>query len=239
MIENDKKAEEIIVEFIDNDKNIAHSTTTSIESVDPFKFDLEDFLPNEKPLTLNRFFSLVANVIKASQINAGIKESKIVTLTEEYPPETFHALGDEVITFRVIERKPGMMDKKGKSRPQRKHMYSYEYMDPSEPNKVITVETRPVDHIIEFNCWSTNNKLANNRAIWLEKLLINTAFVFIENGAERFFWKERRADTYTTVGNQRLFYRPVHFFLRFREFDAKAYSTLRSFLIENEIINPK
>jgi len=239
MIENDKKAEEIIVEFIDNDNKIAHALTTNVSEVDPFKFNLEDFLPNEKPLTLNRFFSLVSDVIEAAQNNAGIKESKIVKLVEEYPPENFHDLGDEAITFRVIERKPGMMDKKGKSRPQRKHMYSYEYLDPNEPNKVITVETRPVDHIIEFNCWSTSNKLANNRAVWLEKLLINTAFVFVENGAERFFWKERKADTYTTVGNQRLFYRPVHFFLRFREFDAKAYSTLRSFLIKNEIINPK
>ena len=118
-------------------------------------------------------------------------------------------------------------------------MYYYEYQDESEPNKIITVETRPVDHIIEFSCWAVNNKLANYRALWLEKLLINTAFVFVENGAERFFWKERRADTYMTVGNQRLFYRPIHFFLRFREFDAKAYSTLRSFFIKNEIINPK
>lgn len=239
MIEDDKKAQEVIIEFIDNDRNIAHSVTTNLSQIDPFQFDLNAFLPNEKPLTLNRFFELVAQVIESAQVNAGIKESKIVRLVEEYPPEDFSELGDEAITFRIIERKPGMMDKKGNSRPQRKHMYSYEYLDPNEPNKVITVETRPVDHIIEFNCWSINNKLANNRAVWLEKLLINTAFVFVENGAERFFWKERKADTYTTVGNQRLFYRPVHFFLRFREFDAKAYSTLRSFLIKNEIINPK
>lgn len=235
----ESESEKIIIEFIDNDQNVAHSTVEEVSSIDPFSFELNDFLPNEKPLTLDRFFNLASQVIENAQKSSGIKDNQIVKLIEEYPPENFHDLGNEVISFRLIERKPGMMDKKGKSRPQRKHRYSYEYLDPNEPNKVITVETRPVDHIIEFNCWGINNKLVNKRALWLEKLLINTAFVFVENGAERFFWKERRADTYTTVGNQRLFYRPIHFFLRFREFDAKAYSTLRSILIKNNIILPK
>ena len=235
----EKTAEEIIIEFLDNDDNVSFQTSTTIQDLDPFKFDLDCFLPNEKPLTLERFFELTANLIKVAQQNEGKKEESFVKLIEEYPPLDFFELGSEAITFRVIERKPGMMDKKGNSRPQRKSKYYYEYQDESEPNKIITVETRPVDHIIEFNCWAVNNKLANYRALWLEKLLINTAFVFVENGAERFFWKERRADTYITVGNQRLFYRPIHFFLRFREFDAKAYSTLRSLFIQNEIINPK
>ena len=234
-----KTAEEIIIEFIDNDKNVAHEISTKISDLNPFKFNLNDFLPNEKPLTLDRFFTLCSQVIENAQKDKSIKEDKIVKLIEEYPPEDFSVFGDEVITFRVIERKPGMMDKKGNSRPQRKSRYAYEYLDEDQPNKVVTVETRPVDHIIEFNCWAISNKLANNRALWLEKLLINTAFVFVENGAERFFWKERKADTYTSVGNQRLFYRPIHFFLRFREFDATAYSTLRSFLIQNHIINNK
>lgn len=235
----EKTAEEIIIEFIDNDNNIIQEISSNVSNINPFNFNLNDFLPNEKPLTLDIFFGLVASVIKTAQTDKNIKEDKIVQLIEEYPPEDFNTFGDEVITFRVIERKPGMMDKKGTSRPQRKSRYSYEYHDENLPNKIVSVETRPVDHIIEFNCWAINNKLANNRALWLEKLLINTAFVFVENGAERFYWKERRADTYTTVGNQRLFYRPIHFFLRFREFDATAYSTLRSFLIQNHIITNK
>lgn len=235
----EKTAEQIIIEFLDANEEVVHETTSSLDQLDPFKFDLDCFLPNEKPLTLDRFFELVSQVIESAQVNSGIKDSKIVKLVEEYPPMDFSELGDEAITFKVIERKPGMMSKKGDSRPQRKSRYYYDYQDPSEPNKVVTVNTRPVDHVIEFNCWATSNKLANRRALWLEKLLINTAFVFVENGAERFFWKERRADTYQTVGNQRLFYRPIHFFLRFREFDATANSTLRTFFIENNIINPK
>lgn len=231
----EKSSQEIIIEFIDTNNSVIQESSAVVSEINPFSFNLDDFLPNEKPLTLDRFFELAGEIIKSAQKN--IKESSQVYLVEEYPPEDFASYGDEVISFKVIERKPGMMDKKGTSRPQRKSRYSYEYLDENQPNKIITVETRPVDHVIEFCCWAKNNKIANKRALWLEKLLINTAFVFVENGAERFHWKDRRADTYITVGNQRIFYRPLHFFLRFREFDATAHSTLRSFFIENNIIN--
>ena len=106
------------------------------------------------------------------------------------------------------------------------------------PNKIITVESRPVDHVIEFNCWATSNKIANKRAIWLEKLFINSAFVFELKGAERFFWKERLSDNYMSINGQRVFSRPIRFFLRFREFDAKAYSIIRQVLIDLKILLP-
>lgn len=181
----EKSSQEIIIEFIDTNNSVIQESSAVVSEINPFSFNLDDFLPNEKPLTLDRFFELAGEIIKSAQKN--IKESSQVYLVEEYPPEDFASYGDEVISFKVIERKPGMMDKKGTSRPQRKSRYSYEYLDENQPNKIITVETRPVDHVIEFCCWAKNNKIANKRALWLEKLLINTAFVFVENGAERFF----------------------------------------------------
>ena len=144
--------------------------------------------------------------------------------------------GDEVITFRVIERKPGMMNAKGTDRPHRKATYSHQEMRPNMPNKIITVESRPVDHVIEFNCWATSNKTANKRAIWLEKLFINSAFAFELKGAERFFWKERLSDNYMNINGQRVFSRPIRFFLRFREFDAKAHAIIRQALIDLKIL---
>ena len=116
----DKKAQEIILNFIDSDNNVAHSMHSKIEEKDlnPFKFNLDDFLPNENPLDLNKFFELSSSIIENAQKN--IKENSIVKLIEEYPPESLHSYGNEVITFKVVERKPGMMDRKGKSRPQRK-----------------------------------------------------------------------------------------------------------------------
>ncbi len=231
-----EKQEQIIIEFLDENRNILKEVVSTKKVVNPYDFSLEHFLPNTEALTLESFFKITQKLIEDSQKKANIRSDSIIELVEEYPPESMASYGQEVITFKVAERKPGMMDKKGTSRPHRKHTYAYEYSDPSLPNKVVTVESRPVDHVIEFTCWATTNKLANRRAIWLEKLLINCAFVYELNGAERFFWKERRSDSYMTVGNQRLFYRPIQFFLRFREFDAKVNSTLRNVLIQNGII---
>ena len=86
-------------------------------------------------------------------------------------------------------------------------------------------------HIIEFSCWSKSNRLANNRAIWLEKLLINNSWRYQTQGVERFYWEGRGPDTYMTSGEQRLFYRPMRFFVRFREFEVKLHSLIKDIQI--------
>lgn len=225
----------ITLNVIDANGNEIKALETKVKINNPYFFKFEDFLPNTKPLTLNEFFSTAANLIEDAQKRSGILENKIVKLVEEYPPETMDTYGDEVITFKVASRKPGMMNSNATARPVRKATYSHEAQVTDQPNKVLIVESRPVDHIIEFTCWSKTNKLANDRAVWLEKLLINNAFVFEIKGAERFLWEGRHADTYMTIGGQRVFYRPIQFFLRFREFDIKAESILRELLIDLSI----
>lgn len=225
----------ITVNVIDNNGSEIKALETKIKLDNPYFFKFEDFLPNTKPLTLNEFFSTASNLIEDAQKRSGILENKIVKLVEEYPPETMDTYGDEVITFKVVSRKPGMMNSNATGRPVRKSTYSHQAETTDQPNKVLIVESRPVDHIVEFTCWSKTNKLANDRAIWLEKLLINNAFVFEIKGAERFFWEGRLSDTYMTIGGQRVFYRPIQFFLRFREFDIKAESILRELLIDLSI----
>ncbi len=196
------------------------------------------FMENTEPLTLDSFFDIAQKLIDDSQNKDGVEEKSKVKLVEEYPPESMDTYGNEVITYKIIERKPGMMNSKGTGRPHRKSTYSHQEIRPGMPNKIITVESRPVDHVIEFNCWATSNKIANKRALWLEKLFINSAFVFELKGAERFFWKERLADNYMSINGQRVFSRPIRFFLRFREFDAKAYSIIRQALIELKVLPP-
>ncbi len=206
----------------------------------PYNINLDRvFLKNAEPLTLDIFFNIAQKLIEDAQEREGVNKESIVRLVEEYPPENMDTYGNEVITFKVVERKPGMMNTKGTGRPHRKATYSHQEIRPEMPNKIITVESRPVDHVIEFNCWATSNKIVNKRAIWLEKLFINSAFAFELKGAERFFWKERLSDNYMNINGQRIFSRPIRFFLRFREFDAKAYSIIRKILIDLNILSPQ
>ncbi len=228
----------VTVRVIDNEGILTN--TVDIENFtinNPYNVNIDSiFLPNTKPLSLDSFFNIAKMLILDAQEKENINSDSIVGLTEEYPPESLSSFGNEIITFRVIERKPGMMNKKGTGRPQRKALHNHEERDPSLPNKVITVESRPLDHVIEFNCWGLSNKLVNKRALWLEKLFINSAFAFEIKGAERFYFKERLADNYITVNGQRIFSRPLRFFLRFREFDAKATSIIKQIMIDSGII---
>lgn len=228
----------VTVRVIDNEGNLTNVVNLESFAINnPYNINIDSiFLPNTKPLSLDMFFTIAKKLILDAQEREGINADSIVGLTEEYPPESLSSFGNEIITFRVIERKPGMMNKKGTGRPQRKSMHAYDEADPSLPNKIITVESRPLDHVIEFNCWGLSNKLVNKRALWLEKLFINSAFAFEIKGAERFYFKERLADNYITVNGQRIFSRPLRFFLRFREFDAKAVSIIKQIMIDSGII---
>ena len=218
--------EKIRVVIVDGERVISDYEIAT-ELNDPFDFDPSSFMPNTTPMSLPLFFEIASKLIAKAQETAGIVSGKRAQLTEEYPPEPFESFGDEVIAYRVLRREPANMSVKGTSRPQRKSMYDYDFVSAQYPNKVIVVESRPIDHRIEFTCWAKSNKLANKRALWLEKLFVNNAWVFETSGVERFYWMDRGPDTYTTTGGNRLFYRPINFFVRYKEFEVKAHSQIK------------
>lgn len=193
-----------------------------IKLENPYDFDPNRFACGEEVPTLERFLSLTTQIILDAQIRENILEKERVTLTDEYPAERFDRFGEEVISYRIISRKPGNMSTDAKSRPQRGFGYSYHLRSPKYPDKVIIVESRTIDHIIEFSCWSKRARLANERALWLERTLINQTWAYQSQGIDRFFWEERLADTYYNVGGQPLYQRPLRFFVRLNEFRPKA-----------------
>ncbi len=215
-----------IVVLSDDSIISTYEISTRIKNI--YSYDVRQFLPNTTPMSLDGFLSLTSNIIEKAQEKDGIASDDQVKLTEEYPPEEFHNFGDEVIAYRLIKREPANMNRKGTGRPQRSFGHSYDLQKPNFPNKTIFVEARPVDHIVELTCWAKTNKIANKRAIWLEKLLINNSWQYQVKGVERFYWEGRGPDTYTTTGEQRLFYRPLRFFVRFREFEANLNSLIKN-----------
>lgn len=215
--------------LLDSSGNISSRYEVQGKLPSRYSFDPSSFLPNTEPLTLDRFFSLVQQTLDRLQEVEGVKPSERVSIVEEYPPNPIQDLSvnGEAITYKVISRKPGSNDPSGTGRIQRKSTYSYDLHSADSPNKVVIVESRPVDHIVEFSCWAKTNKRANYRAVWLEKALIANAWVFETHGAERFFWRERLSDNVLLAGQQRLHQRPLRFDLRFREFEISSHPALR------------
>lgn len=199
----------------------------------PFEFDPYRFHPSAVAPTFERFLELVENVLANAQEREQVIESERVSITEEYPLERIDRFGDEIITWRLISRKPANMATDAKSRPQRGFGFGYRIRSPLYPDKIITVETRPVDHVIEFSCWAKRARLANRRALWLERTLVNETYAFQVQGIDRFLWEERLADNYLTVGGQPLYQRSLRFFVRLNEFRSKAEPAISHITLES------
>lgn len=202
----------------------------------PFTLDLTKFIPREEVLTLERFIDVASNVITDAQNREGIVLNEQVKLVQEYQPEEFYKLGDEIISFKVIKREPGKMNRKATGMVQRGYSHSYEGREHHNPDKIITVESRSVDHQLELSVWAKTATLANRRALWLERLFVNNRWAFEVQGAERFFWEGRGPDTVWKHAEQRIHQRPLRFFLRSKELRVRAHSRIVQFNLDLQII---
>lgn len=216
----------VIVQDSQGGDKTGNETATKIDS--PFNFDADRFLPNTQIMDLPRFVEVAYELISDAQDREGTVSSQQVTLVEDYPAEEFSRFGNEVIAWKLISRKPANMNGQGNGRPQRGHMPYYKIRSAKYPNKWLEIESRPIDHIVEFQCWSKSARLANSRALWLERLFVNHSWAFTVQGADRFYFHSRGIDWYTMTGGQSLYVRPVQFFIRSYEFRIKANSVIKN-----------
>jgi len=226
------KDNEFSVTLIDPTGQEHHQDAVTVDN--PFEIDTKRFIPNAQPMDLDRFIEVAEEVISYAQTRENVPEDKIVELISEYPRDDFSRYrgGEEVITWRLVSREPARMNSKGTGRPQRASAFSYDLQNPTYPNKVITVQTRPLDHIIEFVVWSKDAGKANRRAIWLERLFIAHSWAFKIQGADRFFFERRLADNYRTTGGQPIYERALRFQVRLMEFQVIADSMIRHITFE-------
>lgn len=203
------------IETIDQSTPLKNEIAVKLNN--PFDFDSDRFAQAVEAPTLERFLQLTEEIIEKG--NTLLNKC---AFTEEYPLERIDMIGEEIIAWRLISRKPANMSADGKSRTQKGFNFAYHLRSVKYPDKVITVESRPIDHIIEFSCWAKRARVANSRALWLERLLIDHTWAYQAQGIDRFFWDERLADTFYNMNGQALYQRPLRFLVRLYEFRAKA-----------------
>ena len=210
------------ITFVDRSGN-RHFGTEAVEICNPFDIDVSRFVPNERVMDLPRFIEVAQQLLADAQEREGTVSGKRISLLAEYLTEDFaRELDGEVITWRLISREPAKMNAKGTGRPQRRAGFSHDLRTPSLPNKVVTVSTRPLDHVVEFTVWSKDAARANRRALWLERLFIAHTWAFKIQGADHFIFLRRLADNYRTTGGQGLYERPLRFQVRLLEFEVRA-----------------
>lgn len=218
--------------FVDN---AGREHERSIKLKNPYELDLGAFLPNSEIMSLEKFFQLTADVIEDAQARQGIDGDKRTKLIEEFPGEEYWknaGAGHKVITWKVRERQPARMDAKGRGRPQWGNTWVRDLMTRDYPANTIVIDGRPIDHTIEFTCWSESATLANELALWLERTLCQNDWAFKAKGVDRFIWTGRGPDTFWTSSGQRLHQRPLTWMVRLFEYEARALTQIKSFNLE-------
>ncbi len=202
----------------------------------PYPFEMGDYSPNQKQYSLEEFIETAERLIRFGQELESNDASKYVSLIAEYPNEDFSRFNSgEVITWKVIRREPALLNAKATGRPARTYLHQRNFKSPLFPNKVVELETRHLDHVIEFTCYSKEASKANKRALWLERLFVNHSWAFTFSGADRFFFKERGSDNYRTTGGQPLYERCLRFDVRLIELRLNLQSEIKTIMIQNGI----
>jgi hypothetical protein len=205
----------VIGTLVDGGKSI-NSLENAVFLNGPKGFDPKDYAP-QGVCSLEKFFEVAEELIEFGQSLTSNDPNKYVKMVGDYVDIDFAHFNGEVITHKLIRREPGKMDANGTGRPQRESTFHREIRSPHFPNKVLSIKTRPIDHVVEFTCYSRIASVASERALWLERLFVNYAWVFKVAGVERFHFEYRSADNYRTTAGQPVYERCLRFFVRLTE----------------------
>ena len=193
---------------------------------------ISTFLPNLEHLSIAKFFELTAEILADAQAREEIDVEKQIHFFAESQPEDFAEHGEQVITFKIVKREPGNMNAKGTGRPQYGYGYHHQAHLADDPNRIMVIDSRPIDHIVEFSVWAKTATMANRTALWLEDLLFASTWIYKSKGAERFHWITRDSDAIHLIGGQRIHQRALKFKVRLREFMMLHYPVRRHFDLE-------
>lgn len=202
----------------------------------PKGFDPRDYAP-QGVCSLEKFYEVAGELIQFGQSLQSNDTDKYVTMVSEYVDIDFAHFQGEVITYKLVRREPGKMDGNATGRVQREGLFHKEIRSSHFPNKVLSLKSRPLDHVVEFTCYSRNASTASDRALWLERLFVNYAWVFKVAGVERFYFEYRGADNYRTTSGQPVYERSLRFFVRLSEIQIDIEPELKNIFVTGGIYN--
>jgi hypothetical protein len=225
-----------LLEEVDNNFLVAIADGGSFNFIeaselsDPYSLDISRYIPNP-PITYEGFIDLATQVIENAQERAQIKVAERIKLVKEFNPEQFGE-GDEVVTVKLMNRAPAKMSADGTKFKTSTFRPYDQLMDPRYPNKVLEIQSRPLDHKVQFAVWAKTSTLADARALWLERLFIQETWVFKSKGASLFLWEDRSTDTFWQHAGARLQQRILNFKVRLHEYLVVLHPTIKQFKLQ-------
>lgn len=185
---------------------------------------------------INAFFKMVGNIITTQQKGEGVV--KPLLFTEDFPEKEDNIQG-EVITYSVLNRKPGLIESlpmdgiMGNGKRQRVRLFREAVDDPDNPGMKIFTFGQWFDNLVVFNIWALTNKVANQRALWFEDLIENWRWYFEASGISKIYYHERLEDKGLSPDNRKLVCRPLVYYVRTEKVTNVHEVNLRSLIVNN------
>ena len=187
---------------------------------------------------IDGFFKLVGDVIALQEKNEGSKN--LLAYMEDYPEEDDN-IDREVITFCLVDRKPGTFEQKGFSAAladgnirQRRKVFRDAQEDPDYPGNKLYSYGQWYDNIVEFKVYARTNKVANRRALWLEEALDIWEWFFAASGVSKFSYLGRDRDLVLSPGNRKVSCRTLRYYVRTERLTTVREQILRSLTIKGQ-----
>ena len=182
------------------------------------------------------YFKLVGKVLGLQQKNEGAKN--LLAYMEDFPEEDDNING-EVITYSILERKPGTFEQTGISSAlsernirQRRKMFREVTADPEYPGSRLYSYGQWFDNVVAFRVWARTNKVANKRALWLEKTLEQWEWYLTASGVSKAIYLGRDEDQVFTPNNFKVSCRTLRYFVRTERITTVREQILRSLIIK-------
>lgn len=186
------------------------------------------------------FYELMRQAVRNMELRAGRRIQDAIRLTEEDPD--FAAI-NETITISLMSRLPGVWGsgppgQTGNNVPRvYKDRELANEQDKENPGYKQRVSGLFYDNIVRFTCWAKNNKTANDRVLWFERLLLEYDWWFKLQGVERVIWQGQGADITQEVNEQKWYGRPIDVFVRIQSIRVFREKTIHDIAIDFDVVN--
>jgi hypothetical protein len=182
--------------------------------------------------SITEFFEIVYQAFNDKLEREQMDSEQRPKLIEEFPDEDMIT---EVVTWKVIRRQPGRISagpvlSEGGRREMRPTFR--ELVDSKDPGYKDVIAGQWFDNTVAFTCWAKSNKVANDRALWFEELMVEYNWFFQYSGLPRgAIFLERLEDQKEEQSNNKLVKRELRYLVRTERLYSISQKTLTELVI--------
>jgi len=146
--------------------------------------------------------------------------SKTIGVEDQTADELIKDVGpiQPTIVYALIKKEPGSIGKQLFG-PQKQHkpMHREIIRDKKFSGHSVEIEGQWFDNLVEFGCFTTDNRSADRLADWFERFMRQNTWVLKKNGVQELVFFQRLRDTAVTKWRQDLISRAVQYAFRIEE----------------------